>query len=332
VQIPQLKIFIDKEEVRKARISAGTMATDLETLLNGYSAGEIFEGQKMFGIILRLDEESRSNPERIENIDLRILPTGDRIKVKDLANVYKGNGPNMINREGLQRRIVVSANSEGTNLRELINQIEKISKDLEWPEGYHMEIGGQFEGQEKSTKKMIWLGSLAFVLIFSVLFLHFNSWILSLQIMLNVPLALIGSIFAIYLSSGSFSLASLIAFITLCGIASRNGIMMISHYLHLINEEGEKFGKEMIIRGTLERLVPVLMTAMTSILALMPLLFSKGEPGKEILYPVAVVIVGGLVTSTLLDLIVTPAVFYLFGENASMLYKRKYKNKKMEEF
>lgn len=332
VQIPQLKIFIDKEEVRKARISAGTMATDLETLLNGYSAGEIFEGQKMFGIILRLDEESRSNPERIENIDLRILPTGDRIKVKDLANVYKGNGPNMINREGLQRRIVVSANSEGTNLRELINQIEKISKDLEWPEGYHMEIGGQFEGQEKSTKKMIWLGSLAFLLIFSVLFLHFNSWILSLQIMLNVPLALIGSIFAIYLSSGSFSLASLIAFITLCGIASRNGIMMISHYLHLINEEGEKFGKEMIIRGTLERLVPVLMTAMTSILALMPLLFSKGEPGKEILYPVAVVIVGGLVTSTLLDLIVTPAVFYLFGENASMSFKRKYKNKKMEEF
>ena len=332
VQIPQLKIFIDKEEVKKARMSAGTMANDLEALLNGYHAGQVIEGQKIFGVLLRLDEESRSNPERIEDINLKILPTGDRVKVKDMANVYKGNGPNMINREGLQRRLVVSANSEGTDLRELVAAIEKASKEIEWPQGYHLEVGGQFESQEKSTQKMLWLGMISLTVIFLVLYFHFNSSVLSIQIMLNVPLALIGSILAIFLTEKSFSLASLIAFVTLCGIASRNGIMMISHYLHLMTEDGEAFGRKMIIKGTLDRLVPVLMTALTSILALLPLLFAKGEPGKEILHPVAIVIVGGLVTSTLLDLLVTPAIFSLYGKKASERAIEKYKRLQTEEF
>jgi CzcA family heavy metal efflux pump len=332
VQIPQLKIFIDKEEVKKARMSAGTMAIDLEALLNGYHAGQVIEGQKIFGILLRLDEESRSNPEMIENINLKILPTGDRVKVKDMANVYKGNGPNMINREGLQRRLVVSANSEGADLGELVAAIKKTSQEIEWPSGYHMEIGGQFESQERSTQKMLWLGLMSLILIFVVLYFHFNSTVLSLQIMLNVPLALMGSILAIYLTERAFSLASLIAFVTLCGIASRNGIMMISHYLYLMTEEGEAFSQKMIIKGTLDRLVPVLMTALTSILALLPLLFAKGEPGKEILHPVAVVIVGGLITSTLLDLVVTPALFSLFGEKASRYAIEKHKRLQTEEF
>lgn len=332
VQIPQLKIFIDKEEVKKARMSAGKMANDLEALLNGYDAGQVIEGQKMFGVILRLDEESRSNPEKIENINLKILPTGDRVKVKDMANVYKGNGPNMINREGLQRRLVVSANSEGVDLRHLVKAIQDASNEIDWPEGYHLEVGGQFESQEKSTQKMIWLGLISIIVIFVVLYLHFNSTVLSLQIMLNVPLALMGSIIAIFVTDKSFSLASLIAFVTLCGIASRNGIMMISHYLHLMIEEGETFSRKMIIKGTLDRLVPVLMTALTSILALLPLLFAKGEPGKEILHPVAVVIVGGLITSTLLDLLVTPAIFSLYGEKASKQAIQKQQREQTEDF
>lgn len=332
VQIPQLKIFIDKEEVKRARMSAGSMAGDLEAMLNGYSVGHVIEGQQIHGVLLRLDEPSRSNPETIENIRLKLLPTGDNIKVKDVANVYKGNGPNMINREGLQRRLVVSANSEGTDLNQLVLAIQKASSEIEWPEGYHMEVGGQFESQTKSSKQMIWLGLISLVLIFLILYFHFNSSVLSLQIMLNIPLALIGSVAAIYLTERSFSIASLIAFVTLCGIASRNGIMMISHYLHLMTEEGEEFSKKMIMRGTLERLVPVLMTALTAILALTPLLFAKGEPGKEILHPVAVVIVGGLLTSTLLDVLVTPAVFYLFGKNASAHAIEKYNNQKNGEF
>jgi Cu(I)/Ag(I) efflux system membrane protein CusA/SilA len=332
VQIPQLKIFIDKEEVKRARMSAGTMAKDLEALLNGYETGQVIEGQKIFGVLLRLDEISRADPEKIENINLKLLPTGDQIKVKDLANVYKGNGPNMINREGLQRRLVVSANSDGVDLNELVTTINKASNEIEWPSGYHMEVGGQFESQIKSSQKMLWLGLISLIVIFLILYFHFNSSVLSLQIMLNIPLALIGSILAIFFTEGSFSLASLIAFVTLCGIASRNGIMMISHYLHLMHEEGQVFGRDMIIKGTLDRLVPVLMTALTSTLALLPLLFAKGEPGKEILHPVAVVIVGGLLTSTLLDLLVTPAIFKLYGEKASKTSINKIKQSQMEEF
>jgi Cu(I)/Ag(I) efflux system membrane protein CusA/SilA len=326
-----LKIFIDKEEVKRARMSAGTLAGNMEALLNGYRVGQVIEGQKIHDIFLRLDESSRSNPETIENINVMLLPTGDLVKVKELANVYKGSGPNMINREGLQRRLVVSANSEGVDLNELITTIQKASKEIEWPAGYHMEVGGQFESQVESSKQMIWLGVISVLVVFLILFFHFNSAVLTMQIMLNIPLALIGSVAAIYLTDKSFSIASLIAFVTLCGIASRNGIMMISHYLHLIQEEGEKFGRAMIIRGTIERLVPVLMTALTAILALTPLLFAKGEPGKEILHPVAVVIVGGLITSTLLDLLVTPAVFYLFGEKASQKTISKFERNKTEE-
>lgn len=332
VQIPQLKIFIDKEEVKRARMSAGTMAQDLEALLNGHDVGQVIEGQQIHNVLLRLDEDSRSNPETIENISMKLLPTGDHVKVKELGNVYKGNGPNMINREGLQRRLIVSANSDGVDINELVKVIRKASEEMNWPEGYHLEIGGQFEGQLRSSQQMLWLGLLSFVLVFMVLFFHFNSSVLSLQVMLNIPLALIGSVAAIYLTERAFSLASLIAFVTLCGIASRNGIMMISHYLHLMTEEKESFSKKMIVRGTLERLVPVLMTALTAVLALTPLLFAKGEPGKEILHPVAVVIVGGLLTSTLLDLIVTPAAFWLFGENAARKAIDKHNRLKTEEF
>ncbi len=332
VQIPQLKVFIDKEEVKSARMSAGAMASDLEALLSGYNVGQVIEGQQIHGILLRLDEASRSNPETIENIQLKILPTGDQIQVKDVANVYQGSGPNMINREGLRRRLVVSANSDGVDLGKLVSAIQKASAEIDWTEGYHMEVGGQFESQMKSSKQMIWLGLTSLILVFFLLYFHFNSSVLSLQIMLNIPLALIGSVAAVYFTEKSFSIASLIAFVTLCGIASRNGIMMISHYLHLMTEEGEAFGKEMIIRGTLERLVPVLMTALTAILALMPLLFAKGEPGKEILHPVAVVIVGGLLTSTLLDLLITPAVFYLYGNRASKKAIEKHQRLKNEEF
>jgi Cu(I)/Ag(I) efflux system membrane protein CusA/SilA len=150
-----------------------------------------------------------------------------------------------------------------------------------------------------------------------VLAVNFRSSFVALQIMVNIPLAMVGAILGVYLTDRTFSVATLIAFITLCGIASRNGILMINHYLHLMVEEGEVFSKEMIIRGSLERLIPVLMTALTAMLALMPLVFSKGEPGKEILHPVAVVIVSGLFSSTILDILVTPAIFYKFGRKAA---------------
>jgi len=323
VQIPQLKIFIDKEIAANARLSAGTIAQDLQDLLNGELVGQMLEDQRLVGIALRLDDQTRADPLRIEALPIKQLPTGERVKLSDVANVYQGHGPNMINRENLQRRLYVSANGDGVDLGKLVAEIQKRLEKIPLSEGYHIELAGQFESQQRSSKKMIWLGLSALLGIFLVLYFHFNSTLLSAQIMLNIPLALIGSIAAIWMTDRSFSLASLIAFVTLCGIASRNGIMMVSHYLHLMEHEGEKFGRAMVIRGTLERLVPVLMTALTAVLALMPLLFAAGEPGKEILHPVAVVITGGLLTSTLLDLFVTPAVFLAYGEKAAMNYLKK---------
>ncbi|MBI2069367.1 MAG: efflux RND transporter permease subunit [Elusimicrobia bacterium] len=315
VLIPQLKIAIDREESSRYGLRPGTLAEDLEMALNGEAVGSVIEKQKLFDIFMRLDDQSRSDPEGIKKALVKTLPTGDKIRVSDVAEVYQGSGPNMINRENMQRRIVVSANAKGRDLGSLIEEIRtKITGRVEIPRGYFIAYGGQFESQQKASTMLLFLGAASLAAIFFVLFIHFHSVPLTLQIMLNVPLALIGSIAAIYLTDGILSVATLVAFITLCGIASRNGIMMISHYIHLMKEEGEAFSEKMVIRGSLERLVPVLMTALSAALALIPLLLSKGQPGKEILYPVAVVIVGGLFSSTLLDIIVTPAVFYRFGK------------------
>lgn len=277
---------------------------------------------------MRLDDDSRSTPANIQNTLIKTLPSGQRVIVSDVAQVYEGSGPNMINREDMQRRLVVSANTQGRDLGSVVRDIQKNLKEgLNLPAGHFIKLGGQFESEQQASKRILILGIISMLGILAVLYIHFRSFVLSLQVMLNIPLALIGSIFAIYFTDRILSVATLIAFITLCGIASRNGILMISHYLHLMTEEGEEFGKEMIVKGTLERLVPVLMTASTAALALIPLLLAAGEPGKEILHPVAVVIVGGLFSSTLLDLIVTPTAFYLFGRKASEQYIRHQANK-----
>jgi Cu(I)/Ag(I) efflux system membrane protein CusA/SilA len=328
VLIPQLKIAVDREEAGKFGIKSGALAEDLEIALNGETAGQFIEGQRIHDIFMRLDDDSRSTPETIGSTLLKVLPSGQGVRLSDVAQVYQGSGPNMINREDMQRRIVVSANTQGRDLGTTVLEIqEKLANGLKLPAGYFIKLGGQFESQQQASKRIAVLGLLSMLGIFAVLYLHFRSWVLSFQVMLNVPLALIGSIVAIYMTDRVLSVATLIAFITLCGIASRNGILMVSHYLHLMQEEGETFSKEMILRGTLERLVPVLMTASTAALALIPLLMAAGEPGKEILHPVAVVIVGGLVSSTFLDLIVTPTAFYLFGKKASEQYLRFHANK-----
>ena len=211
-----------------------------------------------------------------------------------------------------------SQRSAGRDLGGLVSEIQnKINQNVQLPEGYFISYGGQFESQQQAAKLVSFLAILAVFGIFIVLYMHFKSTFVCVQVMLNIPMAFIGGIIGIYLTDNTISVASLVAFVTLCGIASRNGIMMISHYLHLMKYEGEKFTESMVIRGSLERLVPVLMTALTAILGLIPLALAGGSPGKEILHPVAVVIVGGLVSSTLLDMFVTPAVFFHFGKHSA---------------
>lgn len=318
VLIPQVKIQLMREEAAKFGLVIGELTETLEKALNGEVIAQVVEQQKTTAIFMRFDDQSRADLERIKKTTLKFLPDGTRIALENVADVYESQGPNQINRENSQRRIVISANSSGRDLDSLVKEIQRrISDKVKVPDGYFVEYGGQFESQRSASRLILLLGALSLIGIFVVLYAHFKSSFIAIQIMLNIPMALIGSLVAIYLSDRVFSIATMVAFITLCGIASRNGIMMISHYLHLMKHEGETFSKEMVIRGSIERLIPVLMTALTAILGLMPLVLAQGQPGKEILHPVAVVIVGGLISSTLLDMVVTPTIFYRFGRKSA---------------
>ena len=320
VMVPQLMIKLDRNAVQRYGLHVGKIAEDIEIFYNGKVTGQVVDGQKTFDIIIRTDDESRKNFETIRNTQIA-LPDGSLIPLHQLANIEIENSINAINHENTQRRIVVSANVQGRDLGGTVKEMQdKVSKELALPDGYYLQWGGQFESQQSATKLITILGIFSMLAIFLVLYSHFKSTRIALQVMLNIPLALIGSVIAVALTGGVFSIATMVGFITLTGIASRNGIMMLSHYIHLVQHEGESFNDKMIIRGSLERLVPVLMTALVAALALIPLTMDATAPGKEILYPVATVILGGLVSSTLLDIIVTPVVFKRFGEKALKKY------------
>jgi Cu(I)/Ag(I) efflux system membrane protein CusA/SilA len=319
VLVPQIKIQLLRDEAVKYGIVLGDLASLLEKALQGEVVGQILENQKTIDVVMKFDEKSRSDLELIKKTPIKVLPDGSIVNVENVADVYESNGPNIINRENSQRRIVVQANSSGRDIEGLIKEIKsKIEGDVKLPQGYFISYGGQFESQQKASQLMIVLSIMSILGIYLVLYMHFSSSFIAIQIMLNIPMAFIGGIIGIYLTGKIISVASLVAFVTLCGISSRNGIMMLSHYLHLIKHEGESFSEEMVIRGSLERLVPVLMTALTAILGLIPLVLAGGEAGKEILHPVAVVIVGGLISSTLLDIFVTPTLFYHFGKKSAL--------------
>ncbi len=318
VLIPQIKITLVRESARKYGMVLGDVAQLLEKALQGAVVGQIIEGQRTVDIFMRFDEKSRSNLDVLRKMPIKVMPNGKRILLEDVADVFESTGPNVINRENGQRRIVVQANTSGRDLSSVVSDVRsRVGSKVSLPPGYFVTYGGQFESQEQASKLMLILAILALIGVFLALYMHFQSFFITFQVMLNIPLAFIGGILGIYLTDGNISIASLVAFVTLCGIASRNGIMMISHYIHLMHEEGQEFSREMIIRGSLERLIPVLMTTLTAILGLLPLVLAAGEPGKEILHPVAIVIVGGLISSTLLDIIVTPTVFFNFGQKSA---------------
>jgi len=320
VMVPQLLIKVNREALQRYGLQAGKVAQDLEIFYNGKVTGQIIDENKSFDILLRTTEEERGNIESIRNT-LIDAPDGNLIPLQQIATIENTTSINTITHENTQRKITISCNVQGKDLGTTVEQIQKeIAAQVKLPEGYYVQYGGQFESQKSASRLIFFLSIFSLAGIFIVLYSHFKSPQIVLQIMLNIPLALIGSVLAVLLTGGTFSVATLVGFITLTGIASRNGIMMISHYIHLIEHEGEKFSKEMIIRGSLERLVPVLMTALVAALALIPLTLDPQASGKEILYPVATVILGGLISSTLLDMIVTPVVFYTFGEKAIKKY------------
>lgn len=311
VLIPQIKVRLDYGKAAQYGVSPGTLLKMLETLTEGDTVAQIIDGNKRFNLVVRLPDSARDT-QGLANI-LITTPHG-RIPLSQVASIEEADGPNQIGRENGRRRIVISANTDGSDMAKIVEQIRAAVTAAHLPEGYFISIEGQFEAQERATRLIGGLSLISLALIFMVLYSRYKSVKLAAMIMGNIPMALIGSVIAMWLGGISLSVASLVGFITLTGIATRNGILKVSHYINLCKFEGETFSQRMIVRGSLERLTPVLMTALTAALALVPLLFAADAPGKEILHPVAVVIFGGLVSSTLLDTLLTPLMFWLFGE------------------
>ena len=315
VLIPQLQIRLDRNEAKKYGLSLDQLTETLEAALNGRVVSQVRDGQKSFNVVLRLAEDWRAHTADFRQI-LVDTPSG-KVPLALLAEVVETQGPNIINRDDMRRRIVVLANTQGRDMGSIIADVQAALGAMALPQGYYVSFEGQFKSQQEASRLIAVLALLSLAGIFVVLYSHFRSAVLTLIIMGNIPMALVGSVAALWLSGQPLSVASLVGFITLTGIAARNGIMKVSHYLHLIRHEGENFGPAMVVRGSLERLTPVLMTALVAALALVPLVVAGGEPGKEILHPVAVVIFGGLMSSTLLDTIVTPVLFLLLGRQAA---------------
>ncbi len=327
VLMPQVRIEPDRDKARLYGVQVAELNELLETALNGRTVAQVLEGQKTYDIFVRYDEPSRNH---VEDMRQMLVDTGNgqgnatKVPLSLLAEVRDSKGPNIINRENVQRRIVVSANVSGRDLGSVVAEIQrKMNENVHLPSGFFISYEGQFQSQQEATRLIGILSIATLAAMFLVLYSHFRSTMIVAQILLNIPLAFIGGLVLTYFTVGTVSVATLVGLICLAGIASRNTIMMISHYLHLMQHEGEQFSEQMIVRGSLERLVPVTMTALTAGLALIPLALAAGEPGKEILYPVAVVILGGLTSATLLDMAVTPAVFFKFGRKAAEKYIKR---------
>ena len=311
VRIPQVKINIDYAAVARYGLAPGALLRSLEQMVEGERITQIIEGDRRFDLLVRLPEGAR-DAQALQNLLIE-TPMG-AVPLSTLATVVESDGPNQISRENARRRIVLSANTDGRDMSAVIASIRSELAAQPMPQGYFTALEGQFQAQEQAAKLMSLLALISLALIFMVLYSRYRSVTLAAIIMTNIPLALVGSIIALWISGQPLSVAALVGFITLTGIATRNGILKISHYINLCAFEGERFGQSMIVRGSLERLTPVLMTALVTAAALLPLMVSADAPGKEILYPVAVVIFGGLLSSTLLDTLLTPLMFWLWGK------------------
>ncbi len=314
VEIPQLQIRLDRVRLAGQGLNSNHVNEFIETAMNGRIVSEVMLGQRKFDLVVRLDDEFRQEPARLRRLSLN-LPSGGRIPLEDVASIQRSSGPNTINRENVRRRIVIQCNTAGRDLNSVVTDIQKrldpIQQSL--PTGYFIEYGGQFESQRNATRMIGLLSLISLAAMFLALYTLFHSVNLALQVLAALPMAAIGAVAALVVTGQSLTVASMVGFISLSGIASRNGILLIAHYMHLVKYEGEQFTPEMIERAGKERLAPMLMTALTAGIALIPLVLAAGEPGKEILYPVATVILGGLISSTLLDFFVHPALFWCFG-------------------
>jgi len=313
VEIPQIQIRPRREMLARYGIPLNDFTHYVETFIAGAKVSEVYENNFNFDLVLRYDEQFRNNIEAIRN-SLIDSYTGDKIPLSFVADVVSVSGPNAINRENVQRKLVVSANVSGRDVGSVIEEIRKtIGEKVAMPESYFIKYGGQFESAQRASRLLMITSVLAILVIFVILYQEFKNASLAGIVLINLPLALIGGVLFIWLTSKMISIPAIIGFITLFGIATRNGILLVSRYQHLIKEG--KGLRETIIDGSTDRLNPILMTALASALALIPLALSGEKPGNEIQSPMAVVILGGLMTSTLLNLYVIPAVYFIIMKN-----------------
>jgi CzcA family heavy metal efflux pump len=311
VDVPQLAVTFDRDRIARYGLRAGALAETVETAFAGKKVAQILENQRTYDVVVRYRDEQRADLDAIRGA-LIDTPSGAKVPLSMLADLRRDTGPNTITRENVQRKTVIMANVSGRDLGGVIDDIRAgVEAEVRLPPGYYVDYGGQFESQTEATRTIGVLGGFVIAGIFLLLFLAFHDARLALLVMVNLPLALIGGVVAAMLGGGVLSVGSLVGFITLFGIATRNGIMMISHYEHLLTVERVPFA-EAVERGSLERLSPVLMTALCAGLALVPLAIAGHAPGNEIQAPMAVVILGGLLSSTALNMIVVPAFYARF--------------------
>ena len=317
VAVPQLRIEIDGHELTRYGLRRKDINEFIETAMNGTVVSEVLLGQRTFDLLVRFDEPFREDVDAVRRLSID-LPEGGTTSLGSVAKIYEADGPNTINREQVRRRVVIQCNTSGRGLVDVVEDIRARVKPIEQRlQGYYVEYGGQFESERSASERMAIFFAGAIVGMFLVLYTMFRSTNLSLQVMIALPGAFIGSVAALFLTGQTLTVAAMVGFVSLCGIATRNGILLINHYLHLVQHEGEAWSQAMILRAGQERVAPVLMTALTSGIGLVPLALAAGEPGKEILYPVATVIIGGLITSTILEFLVRPALFAQFGINSA---------------
>lgn len=310
--VPQLRIHANRLAMSRFGITPAALAEAVDVAFNGEAVSQVLEGQSAFDLVVRYPDELRDTRARIAAARVDVAG-GGTVPLTELADVRLERGPNTISREDVQRKLVVQANVEGRDVGSAVEEIRGIVDEaVTFPEGYYVEYGGQFESGQAAARAISLLSIASILAIFLILFQEFASAKLALVVMVNLPLALIGGVAATLLMGGVLNVATMVGFITLFGIAVRNGILLVSHYGHLL-EEGHGL-REAVVRGSLERLNPILMTALTAALALIPLAMGGGEPGKEIQAPLAVVVLGGLITSTFLNMVVVPALYYQVQE------------------
>ncbi len=326
------QVLVDRVEVQPRRrdlarlgLTVHDIAETVELALEGESVSRLNQGQFFYPIVVRLAADDRKSLQSLRDLSIR-THDNQLLALSDVADVRMGLTANNVNRENVSRRVVVSHNVEDRSLGEVVADVNSALDPIRKraPPGYSIRISGQFEAQEEATRVIIVLSALSLLVMFLVLFAHFRSVNLSLQVLLNIPAAFLGAVAMIVLTGQTMSVATLVGLVALGGVASRNGILLIDHYLHLMRDEGLPFGDDMIVQAGRERIVPVLMTALTSGIALLPLVLAPGQPGRELLYPVATAIVGGLISSTLLDVLLTPGVFKIFGRAAAEAHMERY--------